>query len=83
MKTVTPHPLLSLPVELLDEIASYLEPRSIMLLRISCRHFYALLTHQTGPLSSCDTNDFCRYIRYLFSKDLEYCRLCIQHHQRR
>lgn len=81
LETFTCSPLLSLPLELFQEVTSYLDNTTLWLLRLSCKRVYD--TVPTTPIQRREEHavEFMMLIRDFVPHQLEYCRECHQYHR--
>ena len=71
------HWLSALPLDLLLGICDYLDPLSLMLVRLTCAGFYCNLPWPVPPLS---IQDYHLYIREFIPPRLYYCAQCTKYH---
>jgi hypothetical protein len=74
-------PLICLPLELFQQVTSYLDNTSLWLLRLTCSRIYATIPDTPNPRHQDHAIEFMVLIRDFISDRLEYCRECNAYHR--
>ena len=73
-------PLLRLPIELIQHVASYLDTAPRWLLRLSCRRLYDSIPTTLNPKYADEAVIFMLQLRNFILPHLEYCHECNHYH---
>jgi hypothetical protein len=74
-------PLICIPLELFQQVTSYLDNTSLWLLRLTCSRIYAVTPTTPNPKHQDHAVEFMTLIRDFIPLRLDYCRECNTYHR--